>query len=76
MSTAPGHQVPFDRGDGDVGHQVPLHGGDGDGDGDFGHQVPFDAGDGDVGDRDGEVFSDVDDGGVRVMLAMVMAMFD
>ena len=57
MSTAPGHQVSFDRGDVDVGHQVP-----------------FDAGDGDVGDRDGEVCSDVSDGGVRVML--VMAMFD
>ena len=41
-----------------------------------GHQVPFDRGDGDVGDRDGEVCGDVDDGGVRVMLTMVMVMFD
>ena len=29
MSTAPGHQVPFDRGDGDVGHQVPFDAVDG-----------------------------------------------
>ena len=90
MSTAPGHQVPFDRGDGDVGHQVPFHGGDGDvgdrdgnvgdGDGDVGD------GDGDVGhqvpfdagDRDGVVCGDVGDGGVCVILvmAMVMVMFD
>ena len=83
MSTAPGHQVPFNRGDGDgsVGHQVPFHGGDGDvgdRDGDVGHQVPFDAGDDDVGDRDGEVCGGVGDGGVRVIMvmAMVLVMFD